>query len=231
MQRRDFIISTIAYLTAGALFSGCEREPYKRKAERVFLGLPRELMLPVQAILEKGVVVFRDDDGWSALSGRCTLEGCDLSFTGKHLLCPCCRSYFSLSGRRLSGRAEKNLDWYKVKYHKEALYAMTVSIMPADYRFTTPYLETYVSDIRDRLAVEGPEVLAPIPRTITNYSAEEADKRMFRPYGELELGENYDIEDERKEKIRELEAAIEAVKGTGIKSLDEHLDALDKSIK
>lgn len=108
MRRREF-------LKLGSLFLlvGCKQE-WKLPVDLLRLGKIEELLNPIQHVKAASMIVFRDKRGWRALGARCSLEGCDLSFFQDSLLCPCCNSAFSLTGRPIRGKASKPLGWYKV---------------------------------------------------------------------------------------------------------------------
>lgn len=59
-----------------------------------------------------GVYLIRSDTGWEALSARCTHLCCIVAWdgTGNRFVCPCHRSQYDAQGRRLSGRAARDLD-------------------------------------------------------------------------------------------------------------------------
>ncbi|MDD2941873.1 MAG: Rieske (2Fe-2S) protein [bacterium] len=78
------------------------------------LGLVRDLLFPAQKIEYASALVVRDDEGWGAMSARCSREGCDLSWEETKLVCPCCRSAWNLKGELLGGKARHPLPWFKV---------------------------------------------------------------------------------------------------------------------
>lgn len=56
------------------------------------------------------VVVMRDDQGnYSAVSGRCTHQGCDIRPSGQFLKCPCHGSTFTRDGAVVRGPAKASL--------------------------------------------------------------------------------------------------------------------------
>ena len=137
---------------------GCTRHRYVRPAGELDLGSVRELLYSVVHVRSKAMLVFRDTDGWRALSARCTYVGCDLTFQEPILLCPCCKSQFDMTGVPLEGSlATEPLPWVQVSYRKEEghLYADPGKIVPATTRFTTPEIEEAIRSLRERVKEEG----------------------------------------------------------------------------
>lgn len=55
------------------------------------------------------VVLFRDGEAVTALSGVCTHQGCSVRNEVKHLLCPCHNSKFDFEGTPIDGPATEPL--------------------------------------------------------------------------------------------------------------------------
>lgn len=154
------VVATPILLGLPALLGqlGCTRHRYVRPAGELDLGTVRELLYSVVHVRSKAILVFRDTDGWRALSARCTYVGCDLTFQEPILLCPCCKSQFDMTGAPLMGSlATEALPWIQVSYRKEEghLYADPGKVVPATARFTTPEIEEAIRSLRERVKEEG----------------------------------------------------------------------------
>lgn len=146
LDRRSFLFSLLALA-----FSACTKHRYVRPAGRLELGKVRELLYTSIHVRSKATMVFRDGAGWSALSARCTYEGCDLTyqFQTRTFLCPCCKSEFKLNGENFSGgQAKDPLPWMNIVYQDGSLYAEPDKIVDAKFRFTTPEIEQAVREAR-----------------------------------------------------------------------------------
>ena len=96
---------------------GCQRHRYIRPEGALDLGTVRELLYTVVHVRNKAALVYRDDEGWQALSIRCTYDGCDCTYQEPILFCPCCKSQFDLKGGVLSGsHAKDNMPWMEINY-------------------------------------------------------------------------------------------------------------------
>lgn len=156
-SRREFLLGSLSLIAFGA----CERSRYVReeaqKEVELDLGPVRGLLYTQIHIPIKSVLLFRDIDGWSALSTRCTYNGCDLTFQEPVLLCPCCKSQFSLDGVPYSGSdASVSLPWIEVGYKKGHLYAYPGRVVKKETRFTTPEIEAAVRKLK--LEVRDPNI-------------------------------------------------------------------------
>ena len=166
MKRRDFlkfsIVTTLA-MPLGSLVS-CSKS-YQRKAELINLGQIKSLLLKVQYLRSQSILLFRDDQGWSALNMRCSYEGCDLTYQENSLYCSCCRSHFAFDGRVLAGKAKNNLPFYELSLKVDQivvdenqppkkqfiLVADTSKIVKQNYRFTTQEIEDALSHFKDAI--------------------------------------------------------------------------------
>lgn len=169
-SRRRFLSAILAAPAAASLgaialgTSGCERHRYDRPAEELDLGTVRELLYSVVHVRPKAALVYRDSDGWRALSTRCTYNGCDCTYQDPILLCPCCRSTFDLEGRvRPGGMAKRDLPWMKIFYRDGHLWGNPGEVMPASYRFSDPRIEDAIRKLRERIKDEGIGDEAKIP--------------------------------------------------------------------
>jgi nitrite reductase/ring-hydroxylating ferredoxin subunit len=163
--RREVVKGAI--LGSFFLATGCNRHRYIRQAEELDLGAVEDLLYDKVHLRKHALVVFRDIDGWSALSARCTYIGCDLTYQDPVLLCPCCRSRFTLSGVPYSGyKAKEPLPWCDIYYKDGHLYANPGKVQTSKFRFTTPEIENAIRELRKQTksevlkgSVQIPEVL------------------------------------------------------------------------
>ena len=65
-------------------------------------------------------------DNYSAVLLECTHKGCEVSPTGKILICPCHGSEFSDRGKVLSAPSETDLYRFKVTFDNENIYISLV---------------------------------------------------------------------------------------------------------
>lgn len=152
-------------LLKGALYSlpllylpACTRHTYTRPAGELDLGTVKELLYSVVHVRNRAALVYRDINGWRALSTRCTYHGCDLTYQPPVLLCPCCKSRFDLEGRRVAdAKAPYDLPWVDVYYRDGHLYAEPAKLREATFRFTTPEIEEAIRRLRQRVKTEGLE--------------------------------------------------------------------------
>lgn len=165
-DRRTFL-SLLASTPALIAFQGCERHRYIRPAGELDLGTVRELLYSVVHVRSKAVLVYRDAEGWRALSTRCTYNGCDCTYQEPILLCPCCRSQFDLEGRVLRGSiATHNLPWIKVTYRDGHLYADPGQVVSPSDHFQDERIEEAIRKLRERIKDEGIGDEAKIPELL-----------------------------------------------------------------
>jgi len=179
-SRRIFIVGGISSLG----FLACERSAYRREEEQknvaLDLGPVRNLLYTQIHIPIKAILLFRDIDGWSAISTRCTYNGCDLTFQEPTLFCPCCKSSFSLDGDPYSGDyATIPLPWIEVGYKEGHLYAYPGKVVSKKKRFTTPEIESAIRKLK--LQIRDPSVSseARIPEAVLGGTGEEDEGPMF----------------------------------------------------
>lgn len=149
----------------------CERHRYERDKEQkevsLDLGPVKELLYTQTHIPIKSVLLFRDIDGWSALSTRCTYKGCDLTYQEPILLCPCCGSTFDFSGEpHQHSKASHPLPWMEVSYKSGHLYAHPGKPVKSSWRFTTPEIEESVRKLKIQVRDEGVSDTVEIPKTL-----------------------------------------------------------------
>ena len=189
MNRRKFLQHSVSYLCLtqlGILAAGCNRHRFVRPAEELDLGSVRELLYSQVHVPARAALVFRDINGWRALSTRCTYIPCDLTYQDPVLLCPCCRSRFDLEGRRLQGAlAPDDLPWMEMSYKDGRLYADPGKIVPSTYRFTTPEIEASIKLLRERIKEEGVGDEAKIPETLLGEGDRDSGKMFIEEDPEL----------------------------------------------
>ena len=154
MSRRDFLIALAAASVVLPL-AGCERHRYIRPAGDIDLGTVRELLYTQVHVREHSALVYRDEDGWRALSTRCSYNGCDLTLQDPVLFCPCCRSEFNLQGLPFKGGAATHeLPWMGMSYRDGHLFADPGKIVSAATQFSTPEIEDAIHRLRERIKEE-----------------------------------------------------------------------------
>ena len=179
-SRREFVRGlglAGSLLLLGGL--GCTRHRYIRDAKELDLGTVRELLYTRLHIRSKAILLFRDADGWSALSTRCTYRGCDLTYQEPVLLCPCCRTRYTLEGVPYQGfAATESLPWVDVYYREGHLFANPGKIREAKFRFTTPEIELAIRKVKARIKDEDINDEAQVPPALIN-GLEVEPGRMF----------------------------------------------------
>lgn len=165
ITRRELLINL--GLSALALSLGCERHRYIRPETELDLGAVKALLYSRTHVPIKSVLVYRDVDGWSALSTRCTYDGCDMTFQEPVLLCPCCRSRFTLEGIPYEGvTARRPLPWIEVYYREGHLFANPGKVKDKAWRFTTPEIEDAIRKLRKDIKREDLDDEVKIPKIL-----------------------------------------------------------------
>lgn len=89
----------------------------------------------VTFLAEKKVFVFRDRDGFRALSAVCTHLGCTVRQEKEVFFCPCHGSYFDINGFVLSGPAPRALNWTSIILNQKGeLVIDVVKFVDAGYK-------------------------------------------------------------------------------------------------
>lgn len=167
ITRRKAIQHILTGISASVLFGACERNRYIRPASDIDLGPVAELLYSRVHRPIKAVLINRNADGWSALSTRCTYDGCDLTFQEPVLLCPCCRSRYTLDGIPYEGvKASRNLPWIEMSYKDGHLYANPGVLKDKNWKFTTPPIEQAIVKLRKRIKDEGLKDEVEIPQIL-----------------------------------------------------------------
>ena len=144
ISRRTAI--TYTSLLIGSI--ACSRDPYKRPSARLNLGHIKSLAFSQVHLRDQSVMVFRDEEGFRALSTRCSYDSCDLSYHDRtetpYLICPCCKSIYSLDGIPTSrSTATTPLNFLDLYYKDNHLYAEASSVRPVSWRFKSEEIDEY----------------------------------------------------------------------------------------
>ena len=153
-SRRAFI-SGGAVCLATLFVSGCRKRNFDRPAGQHDLGEIGALLYAKQHISEHALLVFRDSKGWSCMSTNCTYEGCDLTIQEADLYCSCCNSHFAYTGEVLATPARRDLPYFEIYFKDNHLYADTSKAVGADYRFTTPDIESALERLGVKIREQG----------------------------------------------------------------------------
>ena len=121
-NRRSFL--SLAALTSfvaalGTAVAGILRLPnpgvLPGPARRFKLGPPEEFAVGSEtAFTEQNLVLFRDSEGFYAISTTCTHLGCTVARSREGFACPCHGSRFDANGKVTGGPAPRPLPWLEV---------------------------------------------------------------------------------------------------------------------
>lgn len=131
MDRRTFV-RRISSVAAGAgcavLTTACAGLPYVAgtPVSRGIRVLKSDLDGLDYALLETGmdgppIFLSRSDEGFEAVSTRCTHRGCSVAPESGVLACPCHGSRFQFDGTLLEGPASRPLDSFRVEEEADQL--------------------------------------------------------------------------------------------------------------
>lgn len=148
------------------LLGACKSRSYSRPPGLLNLGEVKTLLFEKQHIADKAILLYRDDQGWSALSTRSTYSGCDLTYQDQILLDSCSDSRFAHDGRVLRGPASRPLPWFGLMYKDNRLFVDTGEKVDASYRFTTPEIEKAIKELRRKLAEDDSARGVKIPQIL-----------------------------------------------------------------
>jgi cytochrome b6-f complex iron-sulfur subunit len=82
---------------------------------RFKLGPPEQFAVGTEtAFADQNLVLFRDDEGFYAITSTCTHLGCTVARTKEGFACPCHGSRFDGRGRVVGGPAPRPLPWLEV---------------------------------------------------------------------------------------------------------------------
>ena len=122
LNRRSFLslASIGSFLAAlGTAAAGLLRLPSPSvlpgPVRRFKLGAPEQFS-PGSAtpFAEENLVLFRDDEGFYAISTTCTHLGCAVAHSANGFACPCHGSRFDGQGKVIAGPAPRPLPWLEV---------------------------------------------------------------------------------------------------------------------
>lgn len=156
--RRDVLKAFFTIFAAASFPISCNRHRYIREAEEIDLGAVKDLLYSRNHLRSTGVLLFRDVDGWAAMSSRCTYMACDLTYQESILLCPCCKSIFGIDGIPYQDSlATVSLPWLELFYKDGHLYVNTdpAKEKPSSWRFTTPEIEEALRELKERVKAES----------------------------------------------------------------------------
>jgi len=148
-SRRGFLRKSLLFLSGCLLLPGlsaCQKEAYSRPARTYSLGEIRNYLFKKVFLREKQLLIVRKDKGWSALSTKCSREGCDLTYQEKTFFCPCCSSHFSHSGQFLTGPAKKDLPWLAISSKGNLFSVDSGKIVPKNITYTTDEIEKVITE-------------------------------------------------------------------------------------
>ncbi len=82
---------------------------------RFKLGPPEQFAVGTETVFaDQNLVLFRDDEGFYAITSTCTHLGCTVARTKEGFACPCHGSRFDSRGRVVGGPAPRPLPWLEV---------------------------------------------------------------------------------------------------------------------
>ncbi|HXY10932.1 MAG TPA: ubiquinol-cytochrome c reductase iron-sulfur subunit [Terriglobales bacterium] len=122
VNRRSFLslASMGTFLAAiGTAVAGILRLPNPSvlpgPVRRFKLGPPEQFAVGTEtAFADQNLVLFRDDEGFYAITSTCTHLGCTVARTKDGFACPCHGSRFDSRGRVVGGPAPRPLPWLEV---------------------------------------------------------------------------------------------------------------------
>jgi cytochrome b6-f complex iron-sulfur subunit len=122
INRRSFLslASMMSFFAAvGTAAAGIFRLPdpavLPGPVRRFKLGPPEQFSVGTEtAFAEQNLVLFRDNDGFYAISSTCTHLGCTVARSKEGFACPCHGSRFDRKGDVIGGPAPRALPWLEV---------------------------------------------------------------------------------------------------------------------
>ncbi|MFN8388881.1 MAG: Rieske 2Fe-2S domain-containing protein [Bdellovibrionota bacterium] len=192
-SRRAFLRSLTLAAVAGCFpLLGCERHRYIRPTAELDLGTVRDLLYSMVHVRIKSALVYRDGDGWRALSTRCSYDRCDLTlqtietYRDQYLLCPCCRSEFDLMGHpHPGGKAAHELPWMTLSYRDGHIFGDPGKPVSESTHFTTPEIENAIHRLRERIKEEGVGDEVKIPEILMGQADGEPGRQFLEDDPEL----------------------------------------------
>jgi Rieske Fe-S protein len=122
MNRRSFLsLASLGsfFAALGTAAAGIFRLPNPTvlpgPVRRHKLGAPEQYAAGSETVFaEQNMVLFRDDEGFYAISTTCTHLGCAVARSSDGFACPCHGSRFDQRGRVVGGPAPRALPWLEV---------------------------------------------------------------------------------------------------------------------
>jgi cytochrome b6-f complex iron-sulfur subunit len=141
------LIAGVEGTAVGLSFLGAGRKKQQKKAGGTFTEIatvedvPKGSVFPYRA--GRLYVCHLDDDGFLAVSIRCTHLGCSIEWDKEkqEFLCPCHHSMFDIRGDVLNPPATRPLDYYPLKIEKGKI--LVDLSRPVTRKHFTPSQETY----------------------------------------------------------------------------------------
>ena len=142
-ERRSFLslAAMASFLGAwGAALIGALRLPvpsvYPEASPQFRIGRPDSFPIgSATRIPVRNVWIFRDEQGFYAISAVCTHLGCIVDRSEEQFVCPCHGTLFSADGKALSGPAPAPLPWLEIGLHPSGdLFVDTESTVPQGSR-------------------------------------------------------------------------------------------------
>ncbi len=92
------------------------------------LGLPGEFPIGTRMFLADALVyVVRDEEGFWAISARCSHVGCATNVVDWGFSCPCHGSKFDARGNVLTGPATTSLPWFRLTFGPDGALVLNAS--------------------------------------------------------------------------------------------------------
>ena len=122
VNRRSFLsIASLGtfFAAIGTAVAGILRLPNPAvlpgPVRRFKLGPPEQFAVGTETpFTDQNLVLFRDDEGFYAITSTCTHLGCTVARTKEGFACPCHGSRFDSRGRVVGGPAPRPLPWLEV---------------------------------------------------------------------------------------------------------------------
>ncbi len=163
-------------------FSSCKKN-FVRPPAIEDLGEVRYLIKPYTHVKEKMILVtFDKKRGWTAMSTRGTIDGCDLSYLDGEkgepdlLYNPCKGVYYSADGRPYGNKIPRSLPYYRMHYSDGHLYANTAKEVPSSYRFYTKELKKQIPTLEKMNKVDGVGEFPRVPEVLKGKQKEGSGK-------------------------------------------------------
>lgn len=132
ISRREFV-----YAACAACVVGCTKPQQQPTHLRISLGSLEQFSGPEVVRELERVFVRRDAQGWSALSLKCTHQGClVLPESASGLRCPCHGALFSWAGEVLTGPPPRALPFLRLSIDAGELFLHPSEEVSRDWRLS-----------------------------------------------------------------------------------------------